>query len=151
MAQFALGSVTPNSTTTGLPATQNAPALLNQAIKAAFNCQGLQFEALSSNTKSVFICDRATPDTTMNVYAEIPAPAAGPPQVIPAWTIGDPTQRVPFNAAEFFILPNVSGEGVRVTAIRSRTRFFGNGATVPGVFNSFLLMLTYWMSSWFKS
>src|SRR5262249_35848193 len=117
MAQHALGNVTPSSTTTALRATNNAVSLLGQAITATYTVQAMQFQALSTNTGSVFIVDRETPDLTLHVLAEIPAPFAAP-ATRPAWTIGDPTKPGPYNAATFWILPAVSGEGVRVTAVR---------------------------------
>jgi len=40
------------------------------------------------------------------------------PVTRPGWTIGDPTKPAAFDAATFWILPAVSGEGVRVTAVR---------------------------------
>lgn len=112
MAQHALGNVRPASTTTALPATNN---LTNPAKN--FGVQALQFQALGTNTNSVYIVDRQTPDLTQNVLAEIPAPGTSP-VTRPGWTIGDPTKPAAFDAATFWILPAVSGEGVRVTAVR---------------------------------
>lgn len=119
MAQYALGNVQPASTTTGLPATQNAPTNLNQPVTAHFLVQALQFQALATNTSSVYIADRATPNLTLNVLAEVPPPSTNPP-TRPAWVIGDPTLKSPvaFDASTFFVLPVVAGEGVRITAVK---------------------------------
>ena len=113
MAQHALGNVTPASTTTALRATNN------QTTPASnYPCQALQFQALGTNTGSVYIVDRQTPDLTQNVLAEIPAPGSSP-VTRPAWVIGNPAAPAPFDAATFWILPAVSGEGVRVTAVKT--------------------------------
>jgi hypothetical protein len=117
MAQHALGNIQPASTTTALQATNNAQTLLSQPPASAYSCQAIQFQALSTNTGSVFIVDRAVPDLTMNVLAEIPAPSSSP-ATRPAWVIGDPSKPAAYNAATFWILPAVSGEGVRVTVVR---------------------------------
>ena len=117
MAQHALGNVTPNSNTVALRATNNVPVLFNQVITRSYGVQALQFQALATNTGSVFIVDREQPDLTMNVYVEIPAPNTQP-ATRPAWVIGDPTKPAAFDAATFWILPAVPGEGVRVTAVR---------------------------------
>lgn len=117
MAQHALGNVQPPTTTTALRATNNAVTLLGQAIDRNYPCQALQFQALSTNTGSVFIVDRETPTLTQHVLAEIPAPSSSP-STRPAWVIGDPSKPAAFNAATFWIVPAVAGEGVRVTAVR---------------------------------
>lgn len=117
MAQHALGNVQPASTTTALRATNNSVALLGQAITQNYAVQALQFQALGTNTSSVYIVDRETPDLAKHVLAEIPAPSSSP-ATRPAWTVGDPSKPAAFNAATFWILPAVSGEGVRVTVIR---------------------------------
>jgi hypothetical protein len=112
MAQHALGNVQPASTTTALQATNNQPVpSQNYAVQA------LQFQALGTNTGSVYIVDRQIPNLTQNVLAEIPAPSTTP-VTRPGWTIGDPTKPAAFDASTFWILPAVSGEGVRVTVVR---------------------------------
>ena len=119
MAQHALGNVAPASTTVALRATNNIVTLgLGAAITAAYMAHAIQFQALATNTASVYIVDRQTPDLTLHVLAEIPAPASSP-AARPAWTMGNPVQPDGFNAATFWILPAVSGEGVRVTVVRS--------------------------------
>lgn len=118
MPQMALGNVQPASTTTALQATNNFPALLNQPVSTSFRVQSIQFQALAGNTSSVYIVDRQTPNLTLNVFAEIPAPSASPP-ARPVWVIGDPTKSASFDLAQYWILPAVSGEGVRVTVVRS--------------------------------
>lgn len=117
MAQHALGNVQPASTTIALRATNNAVTLLAQLVTSNYAVQAMQFQALGTNTGSVYIVDREVPDLTLNVLAEIPAPSSSP-ATRPAWTIGDPTKPAAYNAATFWILPAVSGEGVRVTAVR---------------------------------
>ena len=113
MAELALGNVTSASTVTGSRATSNRsdPA-------AVLHCQALQFQALSTNSGSVYICDRETPNLTLDVLAEIPAPNASP-ATRPAWTIGNPASANAFNAADFWIVPAVADEGVRVTIVRT--------------------------------
>ena len=105
MAFHALGDIAPSSTTTGLRATAN---LVDPV--ARFSCQAVQFQALGSNAGSVRICSQETPDLTKHVLMEI-----GPGGL---WSIGDPSQRAGFNAADFWILPATAGEGVRVTVVR---------------------------------
>jgi len=117
LAQHALGNVTPASTITAQRATNNAPALINQLVDQNYAVQALQFQALATNTASVYICDRETPTLSLHVLAEIPAPSTSP-STRPAWTIGDPSKAAAFDARTFWILPAVSGEGVRVTVIR---------------------------------
>lgn len=117
MAQHALGNVRPPTTNTALRATENALALLNQPPTQNYACQALQFQALASNTASVFIVDREFPDLALHVLAEVPAPSTTP-ATRPAWTIGDPSKPAAFNAATFWIVPAVAGEGVRVTVVR---------------------------------
>lgn len=116
MPRQALGNVQPASTTTALQATANAPSLLNQPATNPYRVQSLQFQALATNTSSVYIVDRQTPNLTLNVLAEIPAPSASPP-TRPAWVVGDPTKSLGVDASTFWVLPAVSGEGVRVTAV----------------------------------
>lgn len=113
MGQFALGEVKPNSTTVALRATNNVVALVDQLN---YPCQALQFQALATNTGSIFICDRASPTLTSHVHVEILAPNASP-ATRPAWTVGNPSAPNPLNAGEYWILPAVSGEGVRITAL----------------------------------
>ena len=114
--QAALGQVTPNSTTVALRATNNL-----SDPTARYVCEAIQFQALATNTGSVFICTAGTttasqPSLTQSVHAEIPAPNASP-ATRPAWTVGNPTGMNPIDANEYWILPAVSGEGVRITAL----------------------------------
>lgn len=111
------GNIKPTSTTVGLPATQN------QANPAkSYFCQALGFQVLGTNTGSVFICDLQTPNFTtgIGVLWEIPAPASATSR--PAWVIGDPSANNPINVAQFYIVPAVSGEGVRVSTYRTGTK-----------------------------
>ena len=111
--QTALGQVSPSSTTTAKRATNNqtTPA-------TAYPCEAIQFQALGANTGSIYICDRETPTLTSHVFVEIPAPATSP-VTRPTWTVGNPTGANPLNAADYWVLPAVSGEGVRITALVS--------------------------------
>lgn len=110
--QLALGEIKPASTTVALRLTNN-----QSVPAAALNVQAIQFQVLAANTGSVFICDRANPTLTQHVHVEIPAPSAGPPATRPSWTVGNPTGMNPLNAAEYWILPAVSGDGVRATVL----------------------------------
>src|SRR3990167_3837100 len=112
MAQKALGEVKPASTTTALRATNN-----QTTPSQNYACQAIQFQALSTNTGSVYICDRETPSLTANVHHEIPPPSTGPPETKPTWSVGNPSGPNPLNANDYWILPEVSGEGVRVTVL----------------------------------
>lgn len=115
MAQHALGNITVNSTTVPTRATANQTVPTRPYL-----CQALQFQALAGNTGSVYICDSPTPSLSLNVLAEIPPPSTTAPIITrPAWTIGNPAGANPFDATTFWILPAVSGEGVRVTAVRT--------------------------------
>jgi len=112
MGQVALGEVKPNSTSVALRATNN------EAVPSrSYPIQAIQFQALSTNTGSVYICDRASPTTTANVFHEIPAASAGPPPTRPTWSVGNPAGANPLNAADYWILPTVAGEGLRITAV----------------------------------
>lgn len=112
MAQHALGEVKPASTTVALRATNN------EAVAATrYPAQAIQFQALATNTGSVYICDRQTPTLTQHVLDEVPAPSSSP-ATRPSWVIGNPVSMAAFNVADFWILPAVSGEGVRVTVVR---------------------------------
>ena len=111
--QKTLGEIKPASTTTAVRATNN----LSGSQVTYYPVQAIQFQALSANTGSVYICDRQTPTITAHVFVEIPAPAAGPPPSRPAWSVGNPAGYNPLDAAEYWVLPTVSGEGVRITAI----------------------------------
>ena len=116
MAQHALGEIKPSSTTVALPATNNVITLgLSDSISKHYPCQALQFQALSTNTGTVRIVDRQNPTLTLNTLVEIPVPT--PSSVLPTWTIGDPSKVAAFDAATFWILPSVNGEGVRVTVV----------------------------------
>lgn len=104
MAAQSLGNVLVNSTTVGAQATANRPDPGARVPAAA-----LFFQALASNTGGVFICSKNTPDLAKDVLAEV-APQG-------SWSVGDPGQRAGFNAADFWILPTVSGEGLRITIV----------------------------------
>lgn len=111
--QHALGEVTPASTTTAQRATAN-----EADPTKVYHCQAIQFQALSTNTGSVYICDRETPTLTEHVHHEILAPNASP-ATRPTWSVGNPAGSNPLNAETYWILPAVSGEGVRVTVIKT--------------------------------
>lgn len=112
MGQRALGEIKPNSTSVAVVATNNLAG--TEITRLA--CEAIQFQALAANTGSIYICSRANPTLTAHVFVEIPAPGTSP-ATRPAWTVGNPTGANPLNAAEYFILPVVSGEGVRITVL----------------------------------
>lgn len=109
--QQALGQVTPNSTTVALRATNN-----QTDPTVPLNCEAIQFQVLSTNTGSVFVCSKQNPNLTQDVHVEIPAPSAAP-ATRPVWVVGNPTGQNPISANEYWILPAVSGEGVRITIL----------------------------------
>lgn len=112
MGQRALGEIKPSSTSVATIATANLAG--TEGTRLA--CEAIQFQALSTNTGSIYICSKASPVLTTDVFVEIPAPSSSP-ATRPAWTVGNPTGANPLNAAEYFVLPAVSGEGVRITAL----------------------------------
>ncbi len=109
--QHALGQVSPASTVTALRATNNETNPAKQ-----YPIQAIQFQVLETNTGAIYICDRQTPTLTQHVHIVLPAPAAGSTF---AWSVGNPAGANPLNAADYWILPAVSGEGVRITAVRT--------------------------------
>ena len=111
MAQHALGQVSPSSTTTALRATNN-----QTDPTKPYACQAIQFQVLEANTGIIYICDRQTPTLTAHVHVALPAPVAGSTF---AWSVGNPAGNNPLNAADYWILPAVTGEGVRITAVRT--------------------------------
>jgi len=108
------GIIAPTSTTTGLPATNNQ---LDPA--KSYFAQAVSFQALGTNTGIVYVCDRVTPNiaTGVGICWEIPVPTGL--TIRPAVVVGDPSYVNPLNITGFFILPTVSGEGVRVTVLRT--------------------------------
>lgn len=126
MITQSLGNVTPLSTTVGVVATINNTAA-NPPGKAPSSMwvQAISFQAIGTNTSTVFICDTPTPNFTtgIGVLWEVPAPDGATNKSRPAWVVGDPSRsNNPVNIAQFYIVPSVSGEGVRVSAIRSGTQ-----------------------------
>jgi hypothetical protein len=120
MITQSLGYVLPTSTTVATIATTNVLATYPGSLWV----QAVSFQALKSNTGSVYICDRANPNFTtgIGILWEVPKPTAADGTSLPAWVIGDPSRgNNPVNVAQFYILPTNSGEGVRVSAIRSGT------------------------------
>lgn len=111
--QHALGEVKPPTITTALRATNNESIPSKQ-----YPIQAIQFQALAGNTGSVYIVDRETPSLTANVHHEIPSPSSSP-VTRPSWSAGNPAGPNPLNAADYWIIPAVAGEGVRITVIRT--------------------------------
>ena len=109
--QHALGQITPSSTVTALRATNNETTPSKQ-----YPCQAIQFQVLETNTGVIYICDRQTPTLTQHVHIALPAPAANSTF---AWSVGNPAGANPLNAADYWILPAVANEGVRITAVRT--------------------------------
>ena len=105
--QIALGQITPASTVTAVSATFN-----RETTGQPFWVQAIQFQMLETNTDGVYICDRAAPTLTANVHVKLTSTR-------PVWSVGNPSASNSVNAAEYFILPVVSGEGVRITVLKS--------------------------------
>ena len=110
-----LGIVTTASTSVGVRVTTN----LADPV-AALPCQAISFQALSTGTGVVYICNTANPVLTdglqKGIIWEIPPPSAAP-VTRPLLAIGNPTGTAPLNVAELFVLPVVGGEGVRITVM----------------------------------
>jgi len=120
------GNVAPSSTTVALVATANITSL-NPPGKApvSYWVQAVSFQAIAANTSTVYICDTPNPNLTtgIGVCWEVPAPDGATGKSRPAWVIGDPSRsNNPVNVAQFYVLPAVSGEGLRVTGIKSGTQ-----------------------------
>jgi hypothetical protein len=122
MILFSLGIIAPTSISVATQATANLPVPTNSTW-----VESLSFQALGTNTGTVFICDRANPDLTVangkgiGVLWELPAPSGSTSR--PAWVIGDPSRpNNPIDISMYYIVPSVSGEGVRGAAIRSGTK-----------------------------
>jgi hypothetical protein len=116
--QVSLGIVVSASTSTGARATSN---LTDPTLPCPG--QAIGFQALPGNTGIVYICDRAAPTLTgaaMGVHVEIPAPSSSAATGSrPMWTAGNPSAPNAVDAREYYILPTVQGEGVRITLLRS--------------------------------
>lgn len=113
------GNITTTSTTVAVRAT------LRQADQTkSYFCQAISFQVLSTNTGVVYICSVSNPDliTGLGVMWELPISDGATRKSRPAWVVGDPSAKNPVNAAEFYILPEVSGEGVRVGTYRTGTK-----------------------------
>lgn len=82
---------------------------------ARISAYAIQFQALDGNTESVYICSTETPNLTRDVLSEIPAPASA--NTCPSWSLGNSAAKAAFNAADFWVLPVMPGEGVRVTVL----------------------------------
>ena len=120
------GNVAPQSTTVATVATANI-ASLNPPGKApvSYWVQAVSFQAISTNTSTVFICDTPNPNLTtgIGICWEVPAPDGATGKSRPAWVIGDPSRsNNPVNVAQFYVLPSVTGEGLRVTGMRTGTQ-----------------------------
>lgn len=114
MAVLSLGIVTDASTTVPVRVTTTRGI-------GHLSAQSVQFQALGTNTGVVYICNTLTPNLTtgVGVLVEIPAPSASTPTGSrPAWQVGVPTGAAALDANEFWVLPSVTNEGVRVTVAR---------------------------------
>lgn len=115
-----LGIVKTSSTTTAVNITTNLANPTGGSEALHISCQAISFQALSNGTGVVYICNTASPSLTDGVQGgvlwELPPPSSSP-VTRPAWVLGNPTGPDPLDVAEYYILPTVSGEGVRVTAI----------------------------------
>lgn len=115
MADYSLGIVRTSSITTGVRATNN------QSVPATrYPAQSYSMQALSANTGSVYICSTDTPNLTtgVGVLYEVPAPSSGGATDRPLLSVSHPYAPDGFDLSKIYILPAVSNEGVRVTAIR---------------------------------
>lgn len=127
MITQSLGIVAPASTSTGTICTVNSTKL-NPGLgqnPLSFWAQACSFQALKTNTGTILICDTPNPNLTtgIGVLWELPVPQSSDGKSLPAWVIGDPSRpNNPVNVAQFFVLPSVSGEGCRVSAVRSGTQ-----------------------------
>lgn len=112
MALRALGIIAPVSTTTGLPATNNQPIPTKH-----YPCQAISFQVLRGNSDVIYICDTPTPNlvTGAGVIVELPIPSGK--TVIPLYSAGNPSAVNPIQADHIYVLPAVSGEGVRVSVL----------------------------------
>ena len=112
---ISIGIVTVSSTTTGARATSNL-----DAPNDAFICQAISFQALSTGTGSVYICNRATPTLTdgrqMGILWEIPPPSSSPVSR-PVFVIGNPSSPSAIDLSQLYVLPTVSGEGARISVL----------------------------------
>jgi hypothetical protein len=119
------GYVQPTSTTVAVIATTNiVGANPASGTPKPFWMESVVFQVLKTNTGTILICDTANPNLTtgIGVLFEIPVPNSNDGKSLPAWVVGDPSRsNNPVNVAQFYILPSVSGEGVRVSALRSGT------------------------------
>lgn len=117
-----LGIVKTTSTSVAVSITTNLTNPTNGTEALHILCQAISFVALSSNTGVVYICDTASPTLGDGVEAgvlwEVPPPNTSPPPITrPSWSVGDPAGPSPVDTGEYYVLPTVSGEGLRVTAI----------------------------------
>ncbi len=110
------GIVSTTSTTTGVKITINLTD-----PDAVILCQAFSFQAVSSGTGVIYICNSATPNLTDGIQCgilwEVPPPGSSP-VTRPMMSIGNPTGPSPLNAAELYVLPTVSGEGLRCVGMR---------------------------------
>lgn len=110
------GILKSDSTTTGVRLTANM-----DDPDAAILVQAVSFQAISSGTGVVYICNTPTPTLGDGVQAgvlwEVPPPSATP-VTRPLLAIGNPTGPQPINAGELYVVPTVSGEGVRGTGMQ---------------------------------
>lgn len=118
MAHLALGEVKPASTSVATRATNNCASLgisLDSA-QAVFG-QAISFQALASQAGGILICEAksgSAPSTTVNVIYRIPPRTNG---LDFSFSIGHPGTPRGVNAADYYILPEVSGEGVRISLL----------------------------------
>jgi len=80
---------------------------------------GLSFQILRTNTGRIFICDRINPvvATGVGIIIELPLPPSDTTTALPVFSVGNPAAPGPVQADKVYILPEVSGNGVRVGAL----------------------------------
>lgn len=111
-----LGVVSSGSITSGTLITFNL-----EDPEAILIVQAITFQQVVDNTGSVYICNTATPDigdgVEDGILWEVPPPDTSP-VTRPTMTVGNPTGPDPINTGEFYIVPTVATEGLRVSVMR---------------------------------
>jgi len=108
-----IGDITTSSITTGVRITNNIDSTTTN-----YPCQAVQLQILESATSYVYVASAAavtTTGATANIYVALH------PEGPTSWSIGNPHQPNPLNAAGYFVVPAVAGEGVRGSIMKTGT------------------------------
>lgn len=108
--QKAYGEIKPVSILVATRATANLSDPGGDEIVHA-----IQFQALENNTGGVLICSKAAVNIDTDVFHRIPPRTNG---VDFAWSVGAPPATGGLHLGEYYILPEVTTEGVRITGIQ---------------------------------